>query len=225
MGALQQQLTYLNCPHHKERDEEFFSLCVEVKNQGDLTKSLESLNEPEMLEGIICGSCGKKDQVAKAVKLKKIPRYFFIGLKRMELDFETMDIVKINDYFEFPIMLDFYPYTNKYEIGKQKAENQIQPQQNAGDEEIKESFTESQSTNSIFKYKLVGILLHNGTAKEGDYLTLVQDRFDIYDGKFSEGRWYEFNGSKVGVFDPVNIPSEAFGGAEKDSKCLITENK
>ena len=41
-------------------------------------------------------------------------------LKRFEFDFDTMQRVKVNDYFEWPMDLDMSPYTQEY-LAKKEA--------------------------------------------------------------------------------------------------------
>lgn len=67
---------------------------------------------------------------------------------------------KVNDYCEFPIDLDMYPYTKE---GLSKADNP------SPDEE-----TEHINKN-LYKYKLRGVVVHSGVAEGGHYYSYIQD--------------------------------------------------
>jgi ubiquitin C-terminal hydrolase len=55
---------------------------------------------------------------------------------------------------------------------------------------------------SYYKYRLVGVLVHSGTAESGHYYSYIRD------GE----KWYEFNDSMVSEFNIANLKSETFGG-------------
>lgn len=72
---------------------------------------------------------------------------------------------KLNDYFEFPLELDMTKYSEQHLS-----------------EEI-----EKVQEESYFKYELVGVLVHSGTAESGHYYSYIK----------SQGKWHEFNDSLV----------------------------
>ena len=45
-----------------------------------------------------------------------------------------------------------------------------------------------------YLYKLVGILIHSGTADSGHYYSYIKERTE-------EGRWLEFNDTQVSEFN------------------------
>jgi hypothetical protein len=57
-----------------------------------------------------------------------------------------------------------------------------------------------------YEYNLKGAVIHIGTAEQGHYISIIQDREN------PGGKWYEFNDALVREFDPAEIPYEAFGG-------------
>lgn len=65
-------------------------------------------------------------------------------------------------------------------------------------------------TDQYFKYKLKGVVVHNGTSDSGHYYAFIKERDETRSD--DEGRWYEFNDTYVGHFDPRLIPEETFGG-------------
>ena len=60
---------------------------------------------------------------------------------------------KLNDYFEFPLELDLLKYTEQ-----------------VLSEEIEQTHDEN-----YFKYRLVGVLVHSGTAESGHYYSYIKD--------------------------------------------------
>ncbi len=60
--------------------------------------------------------------------------------------------------------------------------------------------------SKYYEYKLKGAVIHIGTAEQGHYISLIQDREN------PNGKWFEFNDHIVKEFDPEDIPYEAFGG-------------
>jgi len=220
-GRLVHQMT-LNCPHYSEKEEPFFSVSLSVKNKGTLVNSLESFSLGEEIPGYLCHACGLKSTANRRTCFKTLPDVFFVGLQRMELDFETMTVEKICHYLEFPQAIDFTPFTAD---GLDKKSKEAQPENATSvnnsapvldaDEESKEevkeeSIKKEKVLDSGFTYKLVGILVHEGTASNGHYYSFIQNR-GVFKGK-SEGSWYEFNLKKIRPFDPNGIPAEAFGG-------------
>ena len=65
-------------------------------------------------------------------------------------------------------------------------------------------------TDAYFKYKLKGVVVHNGTSETGHYYAFIKDREESKDD--GDGMWYEFNDTHVAHFDPKQIPEETFGG-------------
>ena len=59
---------------------------------------------------IFCPQCDKKIAAVKSQKFKTFPRMLIFVLKRFEFDYDTLKKVKINDYYEFPQILDMSKY-------------------------------------------------------------------------------------------------------------------
>ena len=116
-----------------------------------------------------------------------------MSFKRFEFDLDTMQRVKLNDYFEFPSDLDMSKYTQEY---LNKA---------AKSAEFKLKYPAD-----YYNYELVGVVVHNGTADSGHYYSYIKEQ-----ERFTENeQWFEFNDIWVREFDKSDLASECFGGEE-----------
>ena len=73
--------------------------------------------------------------------------------------------------------------------------------------------------NENFEYKLVGVVLHMGTADAGHYLSYININRGEKDEESPEWlltdkeKWLEFNDSQVREYRFANMESDCFGGA------------
>jgi hypothetical protein len=89
-----------------------------------------------MLEGdnaYFCETCKKHIDTLKRSCIKELPNTLILHLKRFEFNFDTMRKVKLNDYCEFPDVLDMLPYTREG-LALQEA----QEEKEQGTEEVQE---------------------------------------------------------------------------------------
>jgi ubiquitin C-terminal hydrolase len=70
-----------------------------------------------------------------------------ITLKRFYWNFEQMNRIKINDYFEFPLELDLSGFAMQ---GRKETDPHY------------------------FDYKLCGIIIHSGSAESGHYYSFIK---------------------------------------------------
>eukprot|EP00457_Paulinella_chromatophora_P000063 gb/GEZN01000063.1/.p1 GENE.gb/GEZN01000063.1/~~gb/GEZN01000063.1/.p1 ORF type:complete len:2729 (+),score=457.52 gb/GEZN01000063.1/:65-8188(+) len=232
------------CPHSKiSRDEEFFTIPVEVKNMKTLEDSLKAFVEGEDIEGYNCEECKTKVRVQKRAVVKKLPPTLCITLKRFVLNFETFNTEKLDDKIEFPYVLDMLPYTadalplpsasgaeddlkgdgvesKSVEPSPAKTPMSRQTSQSL-DDSLPPDLSRQNSTESVvgpppehYKYRLKGIVIHTGSANSGHYYSFIQERLMTEEGKSVPGNWYKFNDTFVSEWDPASIPSECFGGGK-----------
>src|SRR4051812_2548343 len=60
-----------------------------------------------------CDVCGKGVDTLKRCCIKTLPNTLLLHLKRFEFDYDKMKHIKLNDYCEFPLMLNMEPFTKE----------------------------------------------------------------------------------------------------------------
>ena len=121
-----------HAPYVSTRDEPFYMITVPVKNKDTVEEGLELLTTGESLIGenqyrlpkeistkfqkeLLGSTTGNIEKVdaQKIMTIKKLPKHLILHLKRFEFDYSTMNKIKINDKFTFPIHLNMYPFTHQ----------------------------------------------------------------------------------------------------------------
>jgi ubiquitin carboxyl-terminal hydrolase 34 len=195
-GQLVQQVKSKECDHISEREEPFSAIQCDIKGKSCLQESLQAYVEGEIMEGdnkYSCTSCGRHVNAVKRTCLKDIPDNLIFHLKRFDFDLRTLTRSKINDMFQFPLELDMKPYT---------VEHLSDPEKTVGED----------------MFRLVGVLVHSGTAESGHYYSFIRER----PSTLSANTWVEFNDADVSPFDPETIGAQCFGGSETYSQSKDT---
>lgn len=104
-----------------EREEEFQTIPLEVKNQSSIFDGLKRFTTGEEISGFKCEACNQNADITRMTAISKMPNYLFLHLQRLVFDMEEMQNVKINSRIEFPNQLNLKPYT-KGEVFKEKKE-------------------------------------------------------------------------------------------------------
>ena len=187
--------------------------------------SLSKLVEGEQIDGYECDGCKKKVEISKRTLISSTPNVLIVHLQRIIFNFDTFRNDKINSYFEFPYHLDLTPYSF-YEV--MRKENRMKKK--AEDEEEEEDKKEDDDEvwpeeEDCFEYKLVGVVVHSGTANAGHYWSYINtkrgynepDENDPNWTKTETDPWMEFNDSSVREFNFEKLKDECFGGDGKGS--------
>ncbi|KAG2385608.1 hypothetical protein C9374_003423 [Naegleria lovaniensis] len=194
-GTLLHQIIYDD--NVSERPENFNIISLEVKNKRNIMESLDLYVQGEMLEGNNQYYSDKLEKHVDALKrtlIKDLPNVLILHLKRFDFDFSLMVNRKINDRVEFPHTLNMEPYTVEgMERKEQRGIYDIPPAHRQDD---------------YYQYKLVGVLVHSGSADSGHYYSFIMNRGSTNE----EETWYEFNDEEINLFDTDNLDSECFGG-------------
>ncbi|KAK9235176.1 hypothetical protein V1525DRAFT_447154 [Lipomyces kononenkoae] len=193
-GSLLTQIKSKECIHVSERTEPFSAIQCDIKGKSNLTESLKSYVEGETMEGdnkYWCSQCSMHVDAEKRICLKDVPNHLIFHLKRFDFDLQTMQRSKINDRFEFPMEIDIEPFTfSHFSQGPD-----LHGSESHGD-----------------KFRLVGILVHSGTAESGHYYSYILNNSATND----KYRWIEFNDAEVSPFDPNMVANTCFGGTTSD---------
>jgi len=122
--------------------------------------------------------------------LQDLPDSLIFHLKRFDFDLTTLQRSKINDYFDFPPIIDMTPYTLD-----QLSSPEIQKEEDM--------------------FELAGVLVHTGTAETGHYYSYMRLPYDDLQGRPA---WAEFNDTEVTSFDYNRMADSCFGGYWSDSE-------
>jgi hypothetical protein len=163
-----------------------------------------------------------------------------IQLQRIVFDFDTFTNQKVNSNFEFPETLNLTEYSLNHimksegkltdkDLGIKKAdgneseEEEEDAYEGLTEEEKKERIEEKetyqnfirQNETECYEYKLVGVIIHVGTADAGHYYSLINtDRFrkgnESEEEWFDTGKdkWMEFNDSHVRDYNFEDLKSD-----------------
>jgi Ubiquitin carboxyl-terminal hydrolase len=98
------------CRHVTEREESMYGLQVIVKDKKSLEEGLANFVAGEEMESVYCDACGERVPIVKRECLRRLPPTMVFLLKRFDVNFETMEMVKLNSRFEFPATISLRPY-------------------------------------------------------------------------------------------------------------------
>lgn len=122
----------------------------------------------------------KKINVLKRTSIKSLSNVLIVHLKRFEYDVSTWTKKKLNDYFEFPMRINFSEWMHE----------SVQKRDTRGFVKYKDTQFEDINTNpdENYIYDLSGVVVHCGSLEGGHYYSLIKDRvtslYSIYlDGK------------------------------------------
>lgn len=181
-GKFANEVICKTCPHKYCRDETFLSLGVPVKNKKSLQEGMEAFVAGDLLDQdnqYHCEKCDKKVDALKRTCLKEMPRYLIATLKRFDFDFDLMIRKKLNDYFEFQTEIDLSEYTQDYLNQKESYEKEREEKKKnqTGDEADDEAMQEIKlrQPSEYYKFDLVGIIVHTGTADSGHYYSYIKE--------------------------------------------------
>ena len=186
-GQIVQQIKSKECAHISERLEPFSAIQCDISGKTTLADSLNAYVQGEAMEGdnkYSCTSCGKYVDAMKRACLKDVPNNLIFHLKRFDYDLIHGTRTKINERFEFPLEIDMAPYNVDY-------------------------LKDVSEPPHPDVFKLVGVLVHQGTAESGHYYSYIQERPSQ---EHHMSKWVEFNDTEVSEFNPFDIDSQCFGG-------------
>ena len=209
-GKIVNQLICQQCGNRNERDEDYYMLSLDVKNKHSILNSLALYTDGELLEGdnkASCSRCNRKTETVKRVCVKTLPPHLILHLKRFEFDLDSMRKYKVNDYCEFPMELDLFPYTSEGIEAKERKERKDDEKDDRSSSNSKGGDATPVQPASYYQYTLSGVLVHTGTCNSGHYYSFVKDRT-------ADGGWWSCNDTNVEVLNVDSIKESCYGGGE-----------
>ena len=198
--------TTINCidgisaKYHSEREEQFYTFPVAVKNHKDLLESIDSTSAPDFLTGTNqykAENIGLID-AKKSILIGELPPYFVIQLQRFEYEYQTMTRTKIDSKFTFPVHI-----TLKHHIKK--------------DNENPEEDDQSHFMEVEDSYDLSGVIVHMGGADFGHYISYVRDR--------ETNCWYCCNDENTKIVTIEEVCQQSYGYKSSKNGYLLFYDK
>ena len=137
----------MDCGHKRYNEFYYNNIQLEIKGFNNIEDSFKNYCKTEIMDGdnkINCEICNIKRTCHKRQMFKSLPNILVIALKRFEFDYDTMERIKLNSYFNFPFELDMKDY-------------------------LIEDNNEKNTS-----YELTGITIHDGMADFGHYYDLIK---------------------------------------------------
>jgi len=193
------------CPpyeqHGSERDDAGETLLtVDVQGRGSLERSLDEYTKDELMEGANAYHSevlGRRVPAVKRAAFKQLPPVLAVHLKRFEYDHQTRTRHKVRERFEFPRVLDMYPYTVEGRRAAEEAAAQAEAKAAAAakaaqaDGEAVAAAAAAATAVAVaaqasgggvrapderYIYDLKGVIVHSGSAFVGHYYAYAVER-------------------------------------------------
>ena len=183
-GKTQERKICSNCNNESNREEEFKLISLEVKDKKDLYESLDQYISEEVIDDYKCGKCNNKVKLKKSSLIYSLPNILVFHLKRIIYN-NKGEMEKITSKFDFP----------------------------KNDLNIKKYCLDKNKSDDHYKYNLIGINIHKGSANGGHYINLIKTSKE-------DNKWYLFDDSDVEEYDFTKFDDE-FNKNEKSSNTYI----
>ena len=114
-GKQVSQMVCSECGKVKNKHETFLTLSLPVRDCKSVYESLKKNVAGETISDFKCDGCNKKVELSKRTLIAETPNVLILHLMRIEYNFNTDGLDKINSLFKFPHTLDLKPYSY-YEV-------------------------------------------------------------------------------------------------------------
>lgn len=198
-------------------------LSLPLNDSKSVYDQLQKQLEGEEISGFKCEDCEKTVDIRKRSLLTQTPNVLIVHLQRIAFSFETYENDKLNNYIEFPEILDLKPYTYQEVMrreGKDKNREktaaeleeeqklQIDDPDKLKKRQEEDDAQEPTCDEDCYEYKLVGVNVHSGTANAGHYWSYIntvrgmeeKDSNNPEWANTDKDEWMEFNDSTVKKF-------------------------
>ena len=219
-GEFINEIRFVQCGHivtmHKE---DFIVLSLEVKDMGDIRRSLEYFAHWELLQSLpqVCPKCGERSGREKRTRIGKLPKELIIHLKRFQ--FEKGQFIKLDEGFGFAEKL-----TLEEEGGESKK----------SDFNLRGVVCHSGSVEFGHYISLVKKDFDLGQEEKGSGSGVQEDikNFNFqrdfkHKKTHAKSNWIMYNDDKVTQYDQSQLPKDCFGQFSNENdfaKCKF-ENK
>jgi ubiquitin C-terminal hydrolase len=114
-GVMTDYVKCLECNNESKRTDRFLDLSLTVRNDFEkikndsIEKALQNYIKPELLREsnqYMCEICGHKVDASKGLKIEKFPYILVQQIKRFDLNYTTLQRIKLNDRVSFPQILN-----------------------------------------------------------------------------------------------------------------------
>ncbi|ORX87688.1 cysteine proteinase [Anaeromyces robustus] len=149
-GKMKSYIKCINVDYTSSRVEDYYDIQLNVKGCKNVIQSFDEYIDVETLEGenkYMAEGYGLQD-AQKGVIFQSFPPVLQLHLKRFEYDFEHDAMVKNNDRFEYPEILNLSKYLENY-----------------NNEDLPEN-----------DYILYGVLVHSGDINSGHYCAFIRPK-------------------------------------------------
>ena len=122
-GEMTDYVKCLECQRESSRSDTYLDLSLTVRNDFDkirndsIEKAINNYIKPELLnEGnqYNCEACNKKVDAKKGLKINKFPYLLVLQIKRFDLNYMTLQRIKLNDKVTFPQILNANNFLKGY---------------------------------------------------------------------------------------------------------------
>ena len=162
------------------RSQDFFYLSLPTKGCSRLDDAFAAYFEDDpMTDGYLVEGESNRVAASSRVAITRWPDYLVIQLQRWDFAMETGERNKLVHELDFPIELKTQDIRNV-----------------------------SDSVECDFDYTLAGVVVHQGTADQGHYMTVV---------KGDDEEWYLCNDQTIEYFDVDQLDNWAFGISDETS--------
>lgn len=137
-------------PYKGKREEQFYRISLDIKNKKTLADALDLYVKEDLLDGdnkYFCEEFNCKVTAKKRCVIHALSNTVIIHLKRFEFNYSTMQRIKMNEYFEFPMKLDLKPWS-----------------------------TVEETSEEYYVYDLVGVLVHSGYVDAGHFYSIIKNK-------------------------------------------------
>lgn len=162
VGKSKTYISCINVDYESSRFEDFWDIQLNVRNKRNLLEGFEDYIAVEKMDGenqYFAGDKYKLQDANKGEIFMSFPDVLHLQLKRFEYDIERDTMMKINDRYEFPEILDLSPYL-------------------AADVDRSEPWT----------YQLHGVLVHSGDLNAGHYYAFIKPEKSGWFYKFDDDK-------------------------------------